>query len=50
MGCYYYYCPCQEAGPSLTDTDFERAVKRRQPDEMRRDYIQQNGYQIIEMW
>ena len=50
MGCYYHYCPCQAARPSLTDSDIENGVKKRQPDEMRRDYIQQNGYQIIEMW
>ena len=50
MGCYYHYCPCQEARPSLTDTDIERGVKKQQQDEMRRDYIQQRGYQIIEMW
>ena len=50
MGCYYHYCPCQEARFSLTDTDIERGVKKRQQDEMRRDYIQQKGYQIVEMW
>ena len=50
MGCYYHYCPCQEARPSLTDTDIERGVKKRQQDEMRRDYIQQKGYQIVEIW
>ena len=50
MGCYYHYCHCQEARPSLTDTDIERGIKKRQQDEMRRDYIQQKGYQIIEMF
>ena len=24
MGCYYHYCPCQEARPSLTETDIEK--------------------------
>ena len=28
MGCYYHYCPCQEAHPSLTVTDIERGVKK----------------------
>ena len=50
MGCYHHYCPCQEARPSLTDTDIEKGIKKRQQDEMRRDYIQQKSYQIIEMW
>ena len=50
MGCYYHYCPCQEARASLTDSDIEREMKKRQHDEMRRDYIQQKGYEIVEMW
>ena len=50
FGCYYRYCPCQEARSSLTETDIERGVKKLQQDEMCRDYIQQNGYQIVEMW
>ena len=39
MGCYYHYCSCQEARASLTDTDIERGVKKRQQDQARRDYI-----------
>ena len=50
MGCYYHYCPCQEARLSLTDADIEGGVKKPQQDEMRRDYIQQKGYQIFEIW
>ena len=50
MGCYYHYCLYQETRPFLRDTDIERGVKKRQQDEMRRDYIQQKGYQIIETW
>ena len=50
MGCYYHYCPCQEARPCLTDTDIEKRMKKLEQDEMRRVYIQQKGYQIVEMW
>ena len=50
MGCYYHYCPCQKARPSLTDSDIERGMKKRQQDEMRRDYIQQKGYETVELW
>ena len=50
MGCYYHYCPCQEARPSLTDTDIETIVKKKEQDQMRRDYIQQKGYEVVEMW
>ena len=28
MGCYFGYCPCQEARPSLTDNGFMRGIKR----------------------
>ena len=45
MRYYYHYCPCQEARP-----DIERGVKKRQQDEMRRNYIQQKCYHIVEMW
>ena len=50
MGCYYHYCPCQEGCPSLADADFERGIRKGQQDEMRRDYIQQKGDQVVEMW
>ena len=50
VGCYYRYCPCQEARPSLTDTHIEKGMKKRPKDEMLRDYIQQKSYQIVEMW
>ena len=50
MGCYYHYWPFQETRPSLTDTDIERGVKTRQQDEMRRDYIREKCYQIVEIW
>ena len=43
MGCFYHYCPCQEARPSQTYTDVEKGMKKRQQDEMRRDCIQQKG-------
>ena len=45
--CYYHYCPCQEACPSLTDADIQRGMKKRQQNEMRRDYIQQKGYELL---
>ena len=49
LGCYYHYCPCQEARPSPTDTDIEKRVIKRQQDEMCRDYIQQKCYHIVEI-
>ena len=49
MGCYFHYCPCQEACPSLTDNQMLRGLKKREQDQMRKDYIQQKEYKIIEM-
>ena len=45
----YHYCLSQEERPSLSDADIERGVKRREEDEVRTDYIRQNGYKIVEM-
>ena len=50
MGCYFHYCPCQDAGPSLTKNEIVKKIKKREQDQMRKEYIQQKGYKIIEMW
>ena len=50
MGCSYHYCACQEVRPSLTDNEIMRGIKKREQDQMRKKYIQQKGYKIIEMW
>ena len=36
MGCFYHYCPCQEARPSLFEGDTERGKKKREMDQMRK--------------
>ena len=43
-GCYYRYCPCQEARPSLTDNEIMRGRKKREKDQMRKEYIQQKKH------
>ena len=50
MGCFYHYCPCQEARPSLTEEDIERANKKGEMDQMRKQYIKEKGYNVVEMW
>ena len=50
MGCYFHFCPCQEARPSLTDDDIKRGTKKREMDDLRKDYIREKGYSIEEMW
>ena len=50
MGCFYLYCSCREARPSLTDKDIERGNKKRGVDQMRKQYIKEKGYTVVEMW
>ena len=50
MGCYYHFCSCQEARPSLTEQDIERGNKKREMDDMRREYRKEKGYKAEEMW
>ena len=41
MGCFYCYCPCQEARSFLTEENIERIKKRRVMDQMRKQYIKE---------
>ena len=50
MGCFYHFCPCQELLSSLTEEDIKRGSRRRELDELRRSYIQEKGFTVIEMW
>ena len=50
MGCFYHYCSCQEARPALIEEDIERGNKKREMDEMRKQYIKDKGYNVVEMW
>ena len=50
MGCFYHLCRCQELGPSLTEEDIKRGIRKRKLDELRRDYIQEKGFTVIELW
>ena len=50
MGCFYQYCPCQKARLSLTEEDVERGNKNREMDQMRKQYIKEEGYNVVEMW
>ena len=50
MGCFYYYCPCQEARLSLTEEDIERGNKKREMDQMRKQYIKEKRHNVVEMW
>ena len=50
LGCFYHFCPCQELRPSLTEGEIQRGSKKRELDALRRHYIQEKGFKVIEMW
>ena len=50
MGCFYRYCPCREARPSLTEEDIERGNKKREMDQMRKQCIKEKGFNVFQMW
>ena len=50
MGCFYHFCPCQGLRPSLIEEDIQPGSKKRELDALRRHYIQEKGFKIIEMW
>ena len=50
MGCFYHFCPCQELHPSLAEEDIKHGSRKRELDELRRGYIQEKGFIVIEMW
>ena len=50
MGCFYQYCPCQETRSSLTEEDIERGNKKKEIDKMRKQYMKEKGYNVVEMW
>ena len=49
MGCYYHFCSCQETCPFMSEQDIERGNKKREMDELRREYIKEKGYNDQEM-
>ena len=50
MGCFYHFCPCQELRPSLTEQDIQRGSKNRELNALRRHYIKEKCFKVIEMW
>ena len=50
MGCFYHFCPGQELRPPLTEEDIRHGSKKRDFDEMRRDYTQVKSFNVVEMW
>ena len=40
--CFYHHCPCQEARVSLVEDDIERRNKKREMDQMTKQYRREN--------
>ena len=50
LGCFYHFCECQEGQICLTDEDLLKGKRKREIDELRRSYLREKNYSIIEMW
>ena len=50
MRCHYHLCLHQEARPSVTEEEIQRGIRKRELDELRKQYIQEKGYDVIEMY
>ena len=47
IGCFYHYCPFQETRPTLIEEDIERGLKKREMDQLRKQYIKEEGYIML---
>ena len=50
MGCFYHFCPCRELRPFFFEEVIQRGSKKRELDALRRHYIQEKSFNLIEMW
>ena len=50
MGCFYHFCTCQELCPSLTEEEIKRGSRKRELDELRRGFLEEKVFTVIEMW
>ena len=50
MGCFYRFCPRQGLRLFLTEEVIQRGSKKRELDALRRHYIQETVFTVIEMW
>ena len=50
MGYIYQFCPFQNVRPSLTEEVFQRGGKKRELNELGRNYRDEKGFTLFEMW
>ena len=49
MGGLQLFCPSQEARSSITDEKIQRGFKKRDLDKVRKPYMQEEGYDVLEV-
>ena len=49
-GFYFHFCACQEARVSMSEEETQRGLKKREYDELRRDYLRNKGYKVVKIW
>ena len=47
MGCYFHFCPCQEAKASLSEEETQRGIRKREHDELRKDYLKLKNIRLL---
>ena len=50
MGCYFHFCAIQEARATLSEKETQRRLKKREYDELGRDFLRKKGYKVVEIW
>ena len=50
MGCYFHYHSCKEGSALLDDDEVKRGQKKRELDELRKNYIEEKGYKVVQIW
>ena len=50
MDCFFHFSACQEARISISEEETQRGLKKREYDELRREYLRNKGYKVVEIW
>ena len=50
MGCFYHCWSYQDVRRAPTEKTIQRGSKKRDLEEMRRQYIEEKGYTVVKMW
>ena len=45
MGCYFHFCPCQEARAGLSEEEMQRGIRKREHDESEKRFFEKQRIQ-----